>query len=198
MRVISGLRKGHRLNSPKGMDTRPTEDKVKESLFNILGYIHGDSIVLDLFGGSGSIGIEFLSRGAKECYFVDNSAKSIAAIKENLIHTKLIESAIVMKSDAIKAIKHLESNEISFDYIYLDPPFRQEDLLFNVLTTLNDYPILSDQGRLIIEHERELVLEDTISDFNKIDERRYGSKTITFFRQKFIGGSDESNLPRKF
>lgn len=198
MRVISGLRKGHRLNSPKGMDTRPTDDKVKESLFNILGYIHDDSIVLDLFGGSGSIGIEFLSRGAKECYFVDSSAKSIAAIKENLIHTKLMESAIVMKSDSIKAIKHLESNKIKFDYIYLDPPFRQRDLLFNVLSTLNNYPILSDKGMLIIEHERELILEDIILNFNKIDERRYGSKTITFFRQKLIGGRDESNLPRKF
>lgn len=198
MRVISGLRKGHRLNSPKGMDTRPTEDKIKESLFNILGYIHSDSIVLDLFGGSGSIGIEFLSRGAKESYFVDSSSKSITAIKDNLNHTKLMESAIVMKSDAIKAIKHLENKKIKFDYIYLDPPFRQKELLFSVLSTLNEYPILSDKGLLIIEHEKELILEDIIFNFNKIDERRYGSKAITFFRQSLIGGSDESNLPRKF
>ena len=108
-----------------------------------------------------------------------------------------MESAIVMKSDAIKAIKHLENKKIKFDYIYLDPPFRQKELLFGVLSTLNDYPVLSDKGLLIIEHESELILEDIIFNFNKVDERRYGSKTITFFRQNLIGGSDESNLPRK-
>ncbi|NLY47139.1 MAG: 16S rRNA (guanine(966)-N(2))-methyltransferase RsmD [Tissierella sp.] len=180
MRVISGLRKGHRLNTPKGSDTRPTEDKIKESLFNILGHIQIDSVVLDLFGGSGSIGIEFLSRGAKECYFVDSSTKSISTIKENLIHTKLMESATVIKSDAIKAIKHLNNKKLEFDYIYLDPPYRHSDLLFGVLSTLKEYPIFSDNVLLIIEHESELILEDNIFDFNKVDERRYGSKRITF------------------
>lgn len=183
MRVISGLRKGHRINSPKGMDTRPTEDKVKESLFNILGHVHEDSLVLDLFAGSGSIGIEFLSRGAKECYFVDLSSQSISVINDNLLHTKLIQLSTVIKSDAIKAIKHLHNKRLKFDYIYLDPPFRHKDLLYNVLSTLNEYPILCDEALLIIEHESDLALEDSGFSFNKIDERRYGSKTITFFRQ---------------
>ena len=82
MRVISGLKRGHKLKAPKGLEVRPTEDKIKESLFNILGYIDKDSLVLDLFGGSGSIGIEFLSRGARVCYFVDISSNSISYIKE--------------------------------------------------------------------------------------------------------------------
>lgn len=182
MRVISGLRKGHKLSSPKGMDVRPTEDKIKESLFNILGNIHGDSIVLDLFGGSGSIGIEFLSRGAKECYFVDFSSKSISVIKDNLVHTKLMECATIIKSDAIKAIKNLYNKKLKFDYIYLDPPFRHGELLYGVLNSLNEYPILSDESLLIIEHESELILEDNIPDFQKVDERKYGSKTISFYR----------------
>lgn len=181
MRVISGLRKGHRLNSPKGMDTRPTEDKVKESLFNILGNIDADAMVLDLFGGSGSIGIEFLSRGAKACYFVDISSKSIAAIKENLIHTKLTESATVIKSDALRAIKHFNSKELKFDYIYLDPPFRHKELLYGVLKSIDEHKTLADNGLLIIEHEKELILEDKILKFMKNDERRYGNKTMTFF-----------------
>ena len=182
MRVISGLRKGHRLTAPKGMDVRPTEDKIKESLFNILGSIHGESIVLDLFGGSGSIGIEFLSRGAKECYFIDISSRSISAIKDNLIHTKLMESATIIKSDGIKAIKDLYNKKIKFDYIFLDPPFRHGELLYGVLNALKEYPILNDESLLIIEHESELVLEDNLFDFHKIDERKYGSKTITFYR----------------
>lgn len=181
MRVISGLRKGHRLNSPKGMDTRPTEDKVKESLFNILGNIDADAIVLDLFGGSGSIGIEFLSRGAKACYFVDISSKSIAAIKENLIHTKFTESATVIKSDALRAIKHFNSKKIKFDYIYLDPPFRHKELLYGVIKSIDEHDIIANRGMLIVEHEKELILEDEILKFKKNDERRYGNKTMTFF-----------------
>ena len=85
MRVISGSRKGHKLKSPKGENTRPTEDRIKESIFNILGNIKNNSLVLDLFAGTGSIGIEFLSRGAESCYFIDLSNDSIKIIKENLL-----------------------------------------------------------------------------------------------------------------
>ena len=183
MRVISGLRKGHRLKSPKGIDIRPTEDKVKESIFNILGRIDEDSTILDLFGGSGSIGIEFLSRGAKECFFVDISSNSISCIKDNLLHTKLNASATVIKSDSLKTIMDLHSKNLKFDYIYLDPPFRHNQLLFQVLSTLNEYPILNIDGILIIEHESELIMEDCMLSFDKIDERRYGSKTISFFKE---------------
>lgn len=181
MRVISGLRKGHRLSSPKGMETRPTEDKIKESLFNILGYIDEESIVLDLFAGSGSIGIEFLSRGAKECYFIDISPNSIATVKDNLIHTKLREKATVIKSDSLRAIKDLYNKKLSFDYIYIDPPFKNKELLYSVLSTLVEKPILNDKALLVIEHGSDIVLEDNILEFKKKDERKYGSKTISFF-----------------
>lgn len=183
MRVISGLKRGHKLKAPKGLEVRPTEDKIKESLFNILGYIDKDSLVLDLFGGSGSIGIEFLSRGARVCYFVDISSNSISYIKDNLSHTDLNEFAIVIKSDAIKAIKQLSSSDLKFDYIYLDPPFRHNELLLKVISSLKDYPILKTDGLIIIEHESELILEDEMFVFKKIDERRYGAKTISFFKK---------------
>ncbi|MDR7869904.1 MAG: 16S rRNA (guanine(966)-N(2))-methyltransferase RsmD [Tissierellaceae bacterium] len=182
MRVISGLRKGHRLKSPKGMDVRPTEDKIKESLFNIIGKIDESSVVLDLFGGTGSIGIEFLSRGAKKSYFVDVSPNSISCIKDNLNHTKLNELAVVIKSDSIRAIKQLYNDKLIFNYIYIDPPFRKNQLLTSVLSTLAEYPIMNINSIIIIEHESELVLEDKIFNFNKFDERKYGSKTISFFK----------------
>lgn len=182
MRVISGLRKGHRLSAPKGIETRPTEDKVKESLFNILGYIDEEAIILDLFAGSGSIGIEFLSRGAKECYFVDLSPISISTIKENLIHTKLMDQAKVIRTDSIRAIKDFYKKNIKFDYIYLDPPFNNKNLLLNVLRTMAENPILNHGALLIIEHDAQLVLEDNPLEVEKIDERKYGSKRITFFQ----------------
>lgn len=184
MRVISGIRKGHRLKAPKGTDVRPTEDKIKESVFNILGNINVDSVVLDLFAGSGSIGIEFLSRGAKKCYFVDFSARSISSIKDNLAHTKLMESATIIKSDSIKAIKSLYNKNVNFDYIFLDPPFRNNELLLKALNTLRDFPILNSNGLIIVEHESELNLEELLFNFKKVDKRRYGSKTISFFKTK--------------
>lgn len=183
MRVISGMRKGHRLCSPKGMDVRPTEDKVKESLFNILGKIKTDSLVLDLFAGSGSIGIEFLSRGAGKCYFIDVSPRSISAIKENLSHTRLAESATVIKTNALSAIRDFSKSGIEFDYIYVDPPFGYGDLLDKVFKNLNDHPILKDEGLLIVEHESQRILDEEIFEFKRTDSRRYGSKTITFFKR---------------
>lgn len=183
MRVISGIRKGHGLKAPKGIEVRPTEDKIKESIFNILVSIDKkDSVILDLFAGSGSIGIEFLSRGAKTCYFVDISSKSIQSIKENLLHTNLNDLATVIKSDSLKAIKDLGSRSLKFDFIYLDPPFRNSKLLYQVLNAINDYQLLSANGLIIIEHESELIFEDQIFDFKKTDERRYSSKRVSFFK----------------
>lgn len=183
MRVISGSRKGHKLKTPKGMSVRPTEDRTKESLFNILGHIDEDSIVLDAFGGSGSIGIEFLSRGAKKCYFVDNYLESINAIKENLEHTKLLSQSVVIKLDVAMAIKKFGMEKLNFNYIYLDPPFHQNGLIHRLLELINKEDILSNDGMIIVEHERELDLEDNLSDFIKSDYRRYGSKSLSFYKR---------------
>lgn len=182
MRVISGLRKGHRLIAPKGITVRPTEDKIKESLFNILGYIDEDSIVLDAFGGSGSIGIEFLSRGAKTSYFVDKYIESINTIKENLKHTKLLENSNILKSDIFVALKSFGVNKIKFDYIYLDPPYRKDNLIHKLLESISFEDVLQEDGMIIIEHESELDLENNISEFIKFDYRKYGSKSLSFYK----------------
>lgn len=188
MRVISGLRKGHKLKCPKGNNVRPTEDKIKESLFNILGPIDKEAIVLDGFGGTGSIGIEFLSRGAKTSYFVDNSMESIEIINENLRHTKFIDQGVVIKIDIIGALKVFASKGVSFDYIYLDPPFRQEGLIESILEQINKENVLEDFGVIIIEHEKELVLNDELFGFVKTDFRKYGSKSLSFFKVQEWGG----------
>lgn len=186
MRVISGIRKGHKLKAPKGMDVRPTEDRIKESVFNILRNIKSNGIVLDLFSGSGSIGIEFLSRGAKLCYFNDNSQNSISIIKENLSHTNLMDKAIVIKNDGFRVIEYFHSKNLSFDYIYIDPPFRVDKLIENLLKAISNNSILSEDGIIIIEHEKELELENKILDMIKTDCRNYGSKSITFFKKDIL------------
>ncbi|WP_204260265.1 16S rRNA (guanine(966)-N(2))-methyltransferase RsmD [Caloranaerobacter azorensis] len=180
MRVITGTAKGHRLKVPKGLDVRPTTDRIKESLFNILGNNLEGSVVLDLFAGSGSIGIEFLSRGAKECYFIDNSIISIKAIKENLIKTKLIDKSYVYKNTAEKAIKKLGIRGIRFDYIFMDPPY-EKGLVIPTLESIAYQDLLKEEGIIIIEHESKLDLLNEIVSFVKVRENDYGNTKITFY-----------------
>lgn len=182
MRVISGRSKGHKLKAPKGSKVRPTEDRIKESLFNIIRDINTSSIALDAFAGSGAIGIEFLSRGAKKVYFVDNSYDSISTIQENLNHTKLLNNAEVIKGDIFGEIKKFADENIKFNYIYLDPPFLIDNLLDRVFESIKEEDILATDGLLIVEHGKKLKLEDLIYGFKKVDYRSYGNKIIDFYK----------------
>ncbi|NMB07782.1 MAG: 16S rRNA (guanine(966)-N(2))-methyltransferase RsmD [Tissierellia bacterium] len=180
MRVISGDKKGFKLKAPKGKDTRPTEDRVKESLFNILGDIDNNSMVLDLFAGSGSIGIEFLSRGAKMAYFIDNSSLSIKTIKENLIHTNFLKKSKIIKGDSIKSIKFLGREDIKFDYIYIDPPYGG-NLIEKSMKSILKANILNNNAILILEHKKALDLPNILYGLEKTDIRNYGNKVLTFY-----------------
>jgi len=122
MRVISGINKGKKLYAPEGNSVRPTSDKVKEAIFNIIGPIDKEAAVLDLFAGSGSIGIEFLARGAKYCTFVDASRKSLNFVRKNLELCNFKDRARIILSDYEKAIVKLGENNEKFDYIFADPP----------------------------------------------------------------------------
>ncbi len=183
MRVISGTRRGHRLKQPKTRGTRPTEDRIKESIFNVLGYIDTSSIVLDLFAGSGSVGIEFLSRGAKKAYFIDKSSLSIETIKENLDHTKFSQLAEIKNIDSRKALGYFKDKNIVFDYIFLDPPFKEHDLLLNIIESISENVLLSSGGIIIVEHERELKLKD-VGDYKVVVEKDYGNKGVSFFKNQ--------------
>lgn len=183
MRVIAGEKRGFKLKAPKGRDTRPTEDRVKESLFNILGHIGENSLVLDLFAGSGSIGIEFLSRGAEKAYFIDSSAICIQTIRENLNHTGFLEKSQLIRGDSRKTIRFLARQGLKFDYIYIDPPY-DEDLIMKSMEEIIARDILNDDGILILEHEKDLLLPGTAFGVKKTDERNYGSKVITFYTYK--------------
>lgn len=153
MRVIAGSAKRLQLKTLDGLETRPTTDRIKETLFNMLTPYIYDSIFLDLFAGSGGIGIEALSRGAMEAVFVEKNPKAMACVKENLQHTKLASKALTISSDVMTALYKLEG-EKQFDYIYMDPPYNQE-FERRVLEYLSGSELLSDEGIIIIEASRE-------------------------------------------
>ncbi len=149
MRVIAGTARRLQLKTLEGLDTRPTTDRIKETLFNMIADGLFDCLFLDLFAGSGGIGIEALSRGAKRAVFVERNPKAMACVRDNLSHTRLSERAETMQTDAINALFRLSGRE-SFDYIYLDPPYGKE-LERQVLEYLADTGILAEDGIIIIE-----------------------------------------------
>ena len=149
MRVIAGKARRVPLKTLEGMDTRPTQDRIKETLFNMLQYDLADCCFLDLFTGSGGIGIEALSRGAGFAVFVEQNPKAAEIIRENLKATKLEEQALVMNCDALSALKRLEG-KYRFDYIFMDPPYNQE-LERQALSCLKTSALIDKQSTIIIE-----------------------------------------------
>lgn len=149
MRVIAGTAKRITLETIEGSDTRPTTDRIKETLFNIIGTHMWDTSFLDLFSGSGAIGIEALSRGAKRAVFIEQNIKAVACIKKNLHKTKLESNAEVIRNDAVTALNHLKGRE-KFDYIFLDPPY-DCNLEKEVLSVIIDADILADEALIIVE-----------------------------------------------
>ena len=152
MRVISGTARSLRLKTLEGMNTRPTQDRIKETLFNMVSSHIGGSCFLDLFGGSGGIGIEALSRGASKAVFVEKNKKAAACIRENLEHTKLSDRAQVICQDAVSAIRMLSGRKEPFDYIFMDPPYGK-DLEKQVLLELMHTDLYDEHTVIIVESD---------------------------------------------
>ena len=150
MRVISGSARSLKLKTLEGLDTRPTTDRIKETLYNMIqNDIYGSSF-LDLFSGSGGIGIEALSRGAKQCVFVDNNPKAVDVINDNLEFTKLNENSVVLSKSYELAIAMLEDQNYSFDIVFMDPPY-DNGLEKNVLELLTKSVIINNDTIIIVE-----------------------------------------------
>lgn len=185
MRVISGSARGTVLHSIEDISTRPTLDRVKESLFNIIQNDIEDTTVLDLFAGSGAIGIEFLSRRAKQVYFCDKSSRAVAMIEKNLEKTKLKEKAIVYNKDYIDCINTVKN--IKFDIIFLDPPYKEEFAL-DAIEKISNLQLLKDDGIIIIETdepERDINRINNMNINYKIyDLRKYGRVSLIFLKWK--------------
>ncbi len=158
MRIIGGEYKGVPLKSLDGDNTRPTSDKVKESVFNRLGQYFDGETVLDLFAGTGSLGLEAISRGCKQAVFVDNNYKAIKIIKENIEKVKAQYCTDVIKADAFKAINNFGANEQKFDIIFLDPPYHNTDYL-KLLQLICEANIINDESLIVVEYHHEYNLQ---------------------------------------
>ena len=180
MRVITGKARGVALKTPEGMATRPTADRVKEALFSILNFDTPGAKVLDLFAGTGQLGIEALSRGAQYAVFVDERLESYKIICENLKRTKLEPYASVIRGDSIS---YLKSTKEKFDIIFLDPPYAG-DLLENSLKLISEIDILQSGGIIATERPLGKELVCSFADLVRSKDYKYGKTLITIFRKE--------------
>ena len=178
MRIISGSSKGRVLARPKGQAIRPTSDRVKESIFNILRDELEGKMVLDLFAGTGNLGIEALSRGAKKTIFVEKGRQALRIIQRNLTQFGFEERSEIIPKDANRAIGILKQRGESFDLILMDPPY-EKGLIKRTLMKLDSNPIYHKDSILIIEHDRREILPHTM-DWNLFRERQFGDTVISF------------------
>ena len=174
MRVITGTARGRRLKTPENYDIRPTTDNVKESVFNIIQFDIEGRRVLDLFAGTGQLGIECLSRGAAEAVFIDENMAAVKIVKENLKTCGF--TAAVLQQDALSYLRHCGK----FDLIFVDPPYDSR-LYESVLETINSVDILSDGGIILCESRREKTLPDMRAPYRKKKEYNYGRVKLTVY-----------------
>ncbi len=184
MRIIAGLSKGFLLKAPKGLDVRPTADRVKETIFNILRDRVENSTILDLFAGTGNLGLEALSRGAAAVTFFDNSRRSLAIVKENVAHTHWENFCELHKTDALLGLAFLKKNHRNFDLIFCDPPYNR-NLVGKVLTSLDEPAgILASEGIVIIEHSRHESWPDSLEYLKVWRTEKFGETLISFITRK--------------
>ncbi|WP_040195980.1 16S rRNA (guanine(966)-N(2))-methyltransferase RsmD [Candidatus Soleaferrea massiliensis] len=177
MRVITGSARGRKLTAPQGLSTRPTADMIKEAIFNSIQFETEQARVLDLFAGSGQLGIEALSRGAAFCIFVDSSRECQNIIKQNVAATGLAQKARIAAMDAFA---FLQSTNEQFDIVLLDPPYEQ-GLVVKALPLVAQK--MNDGGVIFCETDRREDLPETAGDFVKFRERRHGKIKLTSYRK---------------
>lgn len=182
MRIIGGEYRSRLIAMPKGTDIRPTQDRVREAIFNILGDISGKS-VLDLFAGSGAFGLEALSRGAAHATFVENNSRCLMTIEENIESLNIPDSRYaVLRGSVFAVMPRLEKDGNRYDIIFLDPPYHK-DMAKNCLININYYDILSELGLVVAEHFKREPLETGYDTMEMVTERNYGDTLVTIYRR---------------
>lgn len=183
MRIVGGNFRGRKLTSLPGATTRPTADRVKEALFNIWGQLTYDALVLDLFAGSGALGLEALSRGAQHVTFVEKDRKAIQIVRTNVQRLQVADRADVVQEDVFRYIDVLAKAGQTFDLITADPPYG-DGLAGAVAEALDRSNLLRSDGRLVIEHHRREELPADLPNMKQIRVANYGDTRLTFFGRK--------------
>ena len=181
MRIISGKFKGRRLHGIPGNSIRPTSDRVREALFNILGRKCRQAVVLDLFAGTGALGLEAVSRGAKEVVFVDKSSRALDLIRKNIALCGVAGQACVLKWDISRSLACLGRCGRLFDLVFIDPPYAT-DLAAKTLYHLEAQPVLGCGSQIVIEHARDNPPDSLSQSFQLVSRRTYGGTGLSFVR----------------
>lgn len=184
MRIIAGLAKGRKIMSPIGMDTtRPTLDRVKESMFSIIqNRIYG-SVALDAFSGTGSLGLEAASRGAKQCYLVDRSAETYSFLVKNVENLEFEQICKCINMDSYKALEELGRKKLIFDVIFIDPPY-MKDMIPPAVEIIEKEGLLNKEGIIVTKIDSREELYKGTDNIILTDHRKYGKTTVCFYRYK--------------
>jgi 16S rRNA (guanine966-N2)-methyltransferase len=180
MRVVSGSCKGTALKAVPGNSTRPTTDKVKEAMFNMIGPYFNGGIGLDLFAGSGGLGIEALSRGLDKMIFVDREGKSIQTIRDNIHSCGFDAQVEVYRNDAVRAIKALTKRNLLLDYVFLDPPYKNQQLQ-KLLEFFDRQNLMNKEGVIVCEHGSEIIMPEVVGRFVKKKYEKYGIIAVSIY-----------------
>lgn len=188
MRIIAGKFRSRRLNSPKGLELRPTSDRLRETLFNVLADLASSACFLDLFAGTGAVGIEALSRGAKEAIFVEKHAPAVALIKKNLESLEIRSSIRILTQDVLKALDRLAAEPSGagarISLVFLDPPYAEKQQYTEVLSSLANTKLLAPGAVVIAEHLRTLELPEFFGTLERVRVLRQGDAALTFYRYR--------------
>src|ERR1043165_9326881 len=184
MRVIAGKYRSRRLEAPPGMSTRPTSDRLRETLFNVVAPGVPDSVWLDLFAGSGAVGIEALSRGARSATFVESSSAAVKTIRKNLQGLEIEEGFEVIEREASIALRMLDAQAVTYDFCFLDPPYRKMGDYEQILGFLSQSRLLTPHSRVIAEHDKHFDPGNEFGSLRRARALRQGDAVLSFYRRE--------------
>ncbi|HUQ49431.1 MAG TPA: 16S rRNA (guanine(966)-N(2))-methyltransferase RsmD [Terriglobales bacterium] len=182
MRVIAGKFRSRKLAAPPGTETRPTSDRLRETLFNVVAPRVQDSVWIDLYAGTGAVGIEALSRGARQVYFVESDRKAARAIRDNLASLNVEEGIEVMEREAAVSLRLLDSQAVSSDIVFLDPPYGSHGAYEQILGFLSQSRLLSADTIVIAEHDKHFDPGDSFGSLQRYRTLKQGDAVLSFYR----------------
>lgn len=183
MRIIAGVARGRKILPPDGMQTRPTLDRVKENIFNIIQNRVNDSVVIDVFAGTGSLGLEAVSRGAKECYLVDQHPSTFKLQKQNVENLGFQKQCVSLNMDSYAALKDLGKKNKVFDLIFIDPPYAK-DMIPPAIQIISDMNLLKKDGLIVSKIDTSENIYEGNEKILLTESRKYGNTTVCFYMYK--------------